>query len=139
MKKKWKRNLLIVCISVIIFALAGLAAGWLFTEKERREARNVQIGEVDFKHLHAGDYVGEYAGGMYKWRANTVKVTVAAQKVTAIKLLEHSKNQPATSTDELFGRVIQAQSLQVDSISGATLTTKAYLKAIENALDQAQR
>lgn len=138
-KPKWKRNLLIMCISVIIIVLVGLAAGWLFTEKERREARNVQIGEVDFKQLHAGNYVGEYAGGMYKWRANTVQVTIAAQKVTAIKLLEHAENQPAASTEELFGRVIQAQSLQVDSISGATLTSKAYLKAIEDALDQAQR
>ncbi|AIQ58583.1 FMN-binding protein [Paenibacillus borealis] len=139
MKSRWKRNLLIVCISVIIIVLAGLAAGWLFTEKEHREARNVQIAEVDFKQLHAGDYIGEYAGGMYKWRANKVQVTVTAQKVTAIKLLEHSKNQPDTSAEELFSRVIRAQSLQVDSISGASLTSKAYLKAIEDALDQAQR
>jgi major membrane immunogen (membrane-anchored lipoprotein) len=33
------------------------------------------------------------------------------------------------------GRVIREQSLQVDTISGATLTSKAFLKAIENALD----
>jgi hypothetical protein len=78
-KPKWKRNLLIMCISVIIIVWVGLAAGWLFTEKERREARNVQIVEVDFKQLHAGNYVGEYAGGMYKWRANKVQVTIAAQ------------------------------------------------------------
>ena len=64
-------------------------------------------------------------------------VTVLARKVTAIKLLEHSENQPAASADELFGRVIKSQSLQVGSTSGATLTSKAYLKAIENALDLA--
>jgi uncharacterized protein with FMN-binding domain len=34
--------------------------------------------------------------------------------------------------------VIQAQSLQVDTINSATLTSKAYLQAIENALVQAQ-
>ncbi|ETT63814.1 hypothetical protein C173_21982 [Paenibacillus sp. FSL R7-277] len=134
MKKKWKRNLLLVCLTVILVGLIGSGAALLYTEKERREARNVEIDQVNFNKLHAGEYTGEYAGGMYKWRANMVLVTVTAHKVTAIQLLEHAENQPAASADELFGRVIQAQSLQVDSISGATLTSKAYLKAIENAL-----
>lgn len=137
-KSKWKRNLIITCSSVILVVAAGLGSALLFTEKERREARNVQIDKVDFTQLQAGKYIGEYAGGMYKWRANKVQVIVSARKVTAIKLLEHSENQPDTSADELFGRVIGSQSLQVDSISGATLTTKAYLKAIENALIQAE-
>lgn len=73
MKPKWKRNLLIMCISVIIIVLVGLAAGWLFTEKERREARNVQIGEVDFKQLHAGNMLvntqaGCINGGRIRFR-----------------------------------------------------------------------
>jgi uncharacterized protein with FMN-binding domain len=38
----------------------------------------------------------------------------------------------------LYSRVIAQQSLQVDTISGATLTSKAYLQAVENALVQAQ-
>lgn len=67
-----------------------------------------------------------------------MQVTVSARKVTAIKLVEHAKNQSTASSDELFGRVIESQSLQVDTISGATLTSKGYLKAIENALDEAQ-
>jgi len=38
----------------------------------------------------------------------------------------------------LYDRVVQAQSLQVDTISGSTLTSKAYLKAVEDALNKAQ-
>jgi uncharacterized protein with FMN-binding domain len=38
----------------------------------------------------------------------------------------------------LFRHVIESQSLQVDVISGATLTSKAHLKALENALEQAE-
>ncbi|MEK3904537.1 MULTISPECIES: FMN-binding protein [unclassified Paenibacillus] len=134
MKKKGKRNLLLLFFTVVLLSLIGSGAALLYTEKERREARTVEIDRVNFNKLHAGEYTGEYAGGMYKWRANKVIVTVTAHKVTAIKLLEHAENQSTASVDELFGRVIQAQSLQVDSISGATLTSKAYLKAIENAL-----
>ena len=77
---------------------------------------------------------------MYRWRANACQVTVASGKVTGIQLLRSSdpggKN---TQHQALYERVIQAQSLEVDTISGATLTSRAYLKAIENALDQAQR
>ncbi len=43
-----------------------------------------------------------------------------------------------TDFERLYARVIQAQSLQVDTISGATLTSKAYLQAVENALLQAR-
>jgi uncharacterized protein with FMN-binding domain len=41
--------------------------------------------------------------------------------------------------EDLFKRVIDSDSLQVDAISGATLTSKAHLKALENALKQSQK
>lgn len=138
MKRKGKRIMLIVVIVPVILVVAGLGGAFLFTAGERSEAKNLPIKVVNFKQLHDGTYVGEYEGGKYKWRANKVQVTVSSRKVTDIKLLEHAKNQSSASTDELFGRVIQKQSLQVDTISGATLTSKAYLKAIEDALDEAQ-
>lgn len=75
------------------------------------------------------------AGG----RANKVQVSISSSKVTDIQLLEQTEKRPSTFTDELFGRVIQSQSLQVDTISGATLSSKAYLKAIEHALEEAQK
>jgi len=42
------------------------------------------------------------------------------------------------SIADLFGDAIKSQTLQVDVISGATLTYKTHLKALENALEQAQ-
>lgn len=75
---------------------------------------------------------------MNKWRANKVQITVSSGKVTDIKILEHKENQKPEFTGELYGRVIKAQSLQVDTISGATITSRAYLKSVENALNKAQ-
>ena len=37
--------------------------------------------------------------------------------------------------DELINNVIKNQSLDVDVVSGATVSSKAILKAIENALN----
>jgi uncharacterized protein with FMN-binding domain len=134
MKRKGRRKLLIAGIVVLVIA-GGLGGALLFTEGERREARNVPIKAINFKSLRDGTYTGGYQGGKFKWRANKIQVTVSSGKVTDIQVLEQTEKKPPEFTVELFGRVIQAQSLQVDTISGATLTSKAFLKGIEGALE----
>ena len=131
--------------SVVILLIAaslgiGGGIGWSYVSKEHDEARNVQITVVDFSKLRSGTYMGAYEGGMYKWRANKVQVVVDSGKVKNISLVS-SSDPGKKNTDHflLFDRVIQAQSLQVDVISGATLTSKACLKAVENALVNAQK
>ncbi|WMJ90300.1 FMN-binding protein [Anaerocolumna sp. MB42-C2] len=136
-KKKGKTTMWIVILVVFVVIIITAGAGILFTSGERKEGLNLKISSTDFKNLKDGTYIGEYAGGKYKWRANKVQVTVSSGKVTDINLLLNKENRPAEFTDKLFGRVIESQSLQVDAISGATITSKAYLKSVEDALDKA--
>ena len=128
-------------IALIVLIAGGIAGGigWSKLSKEHNEARSLPLDGVDFSKLNDGTYHGAYEGGMYKWRANACDVTVANGKVTEIKLAD-SEDPGGENTDYamLYERVIEAQSLQVDTISGATLTSKAYLQAVENALIQAQ-
>jgi len=129
---------------ILLVVLAALAAtggvGWTRLSKEHKEARSLPLNAVDFAKLTDGTYHGAYEGGMYKWRANECDVTVTNGTVAGIQLVG-SKDPGGKNTqhEALYDRVIQAQSLQVDTISGATLTSKAYLQAVENALVQAQR
>ncbi len=136
-KKKGKITMWLVILVVFVVIIITAGAGILFTSGERKEGLSLKINNVDFTNLKDGTYIGEYAGGKYKWRANKVQVTVSSGKVTDIDLLLNKENRPAEFTDKLFGRVIQSQSLQVDAISGATITSKAYLKSVEDALDNA--
>ncbi len=128
-------------IGLTILAGLGIAGGigWFKLMKEHQEARTVPLAALDFSKLREGTYHGAYAGGMYKWRKNECDVTVSSGKVTGIQLTA-SQDPGGKNTQhvELYDRVVKAQSLQVDTISMATLTSKAYLKAIENALLQAQ-
>jgi len=141
-KEKGKRKgmgcLMVVLIILVLMAVGG-GIGWTFISKEHREAASLPLNAVHFDRLSDGTYHGVYAGGMYKWRANECDVTVANSKVTVIQLAG-SKDPGAENTDYemLYDRVIKEQSLQVDTISGATLTSKAYLQCVENALIQAQ-
>lgn len=137
--KKRKGKMKMWIIAVVALLAASVGGGILFTAGERREGRNLPIRAVDFHSLKGGTYVGEYEGGKYKWRANQVRVTVSSGKVTDIQLLMHKENRSPDFTGKLYGRVIESQSLQVDTISGATITSKAYLKSVENALNEAQK
>lgn len=125
----------VLVLGVASTVVVGGAIGWSYVSREHAEAGNVSLDAVDFGALRDGTYTGEYAGGMYKWRASTVRVVVDSGKVTDIRLL-NSSDPGKDNTDQasLFDRVIKAQSLHVDAISGATLTSKAYLKAVESAL-----
>jgi uncharacterized protein with FMN-binding domain len=128
-------------ITLMVVAGLGIAGGigWSKLMKEHREAKSLPLNAVDFSKLNDGTYQGAYAGGMYKWRANDCQVTVSSGKVTDIQLaVSQDPGGKNTQHQALYDRVIQAQSLQVDTISGATLTSKAYLQAVENALVPAQ-
>ena len=130
----------VIALGVVAALAAAGGIGWSRLMKEHQEARSLPLNAVDFSKLKDGVYHGAYAGGMYKWRANECDVTVTNGKVTDIQLVGSvdpgGKN---TQHQALYDRVIQAQSLQVDTISSATLTSKAYLQAVENALIPAQR
>lgn len=128
----------IIAITILLgFGIAG-GIGWSKLLKEHQEARNLPLAAIDFSKLTNGIYHGAYAGGMYKWRKNECDVTVDDRKVTGIQLtVSQDPGGKNTQHIELYDRVVKAQSLQVDTISMATLTSKAYLKAIESALLQA--
>lgn len=143
-KKKGRRLLkgcaIVLLILVAVLAIGG-AIGWSFLAREHREARSLPLNAVEFDKLKDdGVYHGVYEGGMYGWRYNECDVTLKDGKVAAIQLVgSKDPGRENTTVQPLYDRVIQAQSLQVDTISGATLTSKAYLQCIENALLQAQR
>ncbi len=141
-KKKGRgflKGCLVTLLIFLVLLVIGGGIGWSFVAKEHREAASLPLDAVDFDKLNDGTYHGVYAGGMYKWRYNECDVTVTGGRVSDIQLT-HSADPGAenTNAEMLYERVIQAQSLQVDTISGATLTSKGYLQAVENALIQAQ-
>ncbi|MBU5672815.1 FMN-binding protein [Paenibacillus brevis] len=143
-KKIRIRFILLIVVGV---AILGTLIALLVDAPERQELQALTIGDVDFTRLRDGIYAGEYAGTKGSSRNATVQVTVSDAKITKIIVLKgalDSNGKPVKLTGEmtindLFQRVLKTESLQVDTISGATLTSKAHLKALELALKQAQQ
>ena len=64
----------------------------------------------------------------------TVDVTVRNSNITEVKIIKHKRSAIGKKAEKITERIIESQSLDVDVISGATGSSKAILKAVENAL-----
>jgi uncharacterized protein with FMN-binding domain len=96
------------------------------------EGANVPLNGISLTNAADGSYTGSYK---FKRWSNTVIVQVADKKIIAINITDDVFAAGITNcSDEIIRRVIEAQDTKVDAVSGATVTSKAYLKAIEDAL-----
>ena len=93
--------------------------------------RNLPINHIDLAQVKDGSYAGQYA---YSGFTYEVKVSVAAHKITDISLVKNRSTKQAKMAAGVVTRVLDQQRNDVDAVSGATTTSKALLKAIENAL-----
>lgn len=143
-KKKVRVWYVIPGIVVIIFIL--MMASFLVSAPGRAEVKELIFSNIDFGKLEDGTFIGYYRGVKDSSRDTGVEVTISLGKIVKInavggafageKQTEEINN--GKSLDDLFSSVIEQETLQVDVISGATLTSKAYLKAVEDALNKAQ-
>jgi len=85
--------------------------------------------------LRDGVYPGQADG-----HVDTVKlnVTVREGRITSVQITQHHEDRPRTALEEMPRRILHAQSCQgVDTVTGATATSRAILQAAEAALQQA--
>jgi uncharacterized protein with FMN-binding domain len=126
MKKFLKLVAIVITVLVVIFT-----GFYVFISRGLDAKSQPALAGVTAQGLKDGTYEGGYEGG--RW-TNRVKVTVAGEKIGDIALTQDVMFSDAKVSAELFQKVIAAQSTQVDTVAGATVTSKAYLKSIENAL-----
>lgn len=93
----------------------------------------------------APEATGGMKAGTYKATAAgfhgdiTLEVTVDAEKITDIQILEQTETEGigAAALPELVTKVLDNQTLGIDGISGATVTSNGFKTAMEDALTQA--
>jgi uncharacterized protein with FMN-binding domain len=130
-KRKNKRVILgIIAIILLIGAAAGGKYVMDLTYYENTMSK-LEIGDIDPGEVKDGTYTGSYDARII---AATVSVTVRDGKITDIKLLEH-KNGRGGPAEDIVDDILKEQSLDVDVVSGATNSSKAIMKAVENALE----
>ncbi|MFF4269707.1 FMN-binding protein [Streptomyces sp. NPDC001536] len=65
-----------------------------------------------------------------------VQVTFQGEKITAVKMLQQPNHpQTTAAVPKLIAETLQAQSADIDTVSGATITTEGYKESLQAAID----
>jgi uncharacterized protein with FMN-binding domain len=100
--------------------------------KEQADVRKMAINDIPLSDIIDGTFRGDFNYGDFTYE---VEVIVQEHVIKDIKILENRQDSEyARKATAVVNNVLKAQSLNVDVVTGATTTSKALLKAIENAL-----
>lgn len=128
MKHK-KRNIIAAIAAVVVLGLVALV---FFNLPKPVTASNAAF---DLTQIADGTYPGTCDNGLVKVR---VEVEVQNHVITGVKLLEHD-NGLGGAAEAITDTIVQQQSVEVDAVSGATMSSKTILKAVENALSEGRQ
>ena len=127
--KKYRKLIFIVAAAIIIVGGAFTAKYFSDLPTYRQAIEAITIGDVDLSQIPDDTYTGSEDT---IWVGATVEVTVNNHRITEIKL--DQRHGQGIDAEIIPDQVIEAQSLQIDVVSGSTSSSKVILKAIEKAL-----
>jgi uncharacterized protein with FMN-binding domain len=109
-------------------------------------ASDAATGSQTATTTSSGYRAGTYSGSVSdaQWGYVQVQVTIQGGKITAMQFLQYPHDRERSviinqyAGPQLITEAIQAQSAQVDAITGATDTSVAFMQSLGDALTQAQ-
>ncbi len=126
-----KRTLYLLLAFVMVLGLAACGGN---TAQETTAAATAASEEAGI--YTPGTYTGTAAG---KNGDVKVEVTFSANAIDSVKVVEHSETAGISdgAIENIPAAIVENQSLAVDTVSGATITSDAILKAVADAVAQA--
>lgn len=129
---KRKHRVILVVLAVLVLGYLGIKIAMGRVEAAHQRLFAEIIADVDLTKIADGTYDGSYS--LFPVMAE-VKVAVTDHRITDIKLIKH-RNGQGSWAEAMLTKVVDAQSLDVDIVTGATLSSKVILRAIAEALGQ---
>lgn len=127
--KKAHKILLIVLIVVTALAITGKIV-ISNIEKNLDGLTELEMEQIDLTQASDGTYFGSYDAFPI---SAEVKVEVLNNKIDKIEIIKHDNGQGGDA-ESIVKDIIERQSLDVDTVSGATYSSIVILKAVEDAL-----
>lgn len=124
------RIALIIVAVLVVIVLLGLFA----VTRGMKEIKNLSIENPDVSQIQDGVYEGSYK--KTRWNYG-VKVTVKDGRIADVEVTQ--KPDDGDFTSKAAEKIVGAQTVQIDTVSGASINTRAFQKAVETALKGAPR
>ena len=95
-----------------------------------------RVGVIGYKYF-LPEYIGTDPNGI--GGKIVVRVTYADGTIQDVEVLEQNETPEfgGAALEELPGKVVEANSTDVDGVTGATITSKAFFAAVQNAIAKA--
>lgn len=112
-----------------------------YTLAPKVESTPTKLGEVTDLNKQAevetkdNEYLGSATG---MGGTLTVKVTMDGEKIASVEIVEHSESEGISdpAIKDIPAAIVEKQSTEVDNITGATITSKAIIAAVQDALSK---
>lgn len=124
---KWILIVVGALVLVLIIAAAILKPRF---DRMVETIEQVEIGKIDLGQIEDGVYAGEFGEFLVHV---ALEVTVKDHMITDITITEQ-RSGPGYEAHEMIERIIRAQSLDVDAVTGATGSSTCIKIAVQNAL-----
>ena len=124
------KKIALVLLPLIVVLALVLAGAIKIIESNMEALKTLPLEQIDIASIENGTYTGSFSSFPV---AAEVRVTVEGQAIREIELVKHNHGQ-GEAAEVLPKHVLDAQSLDVDVISQATYSSIVILKAIEDAL-----
>ena len=125
-----------IAIKIVITVVVLLVGMFLIASIGLKDIQRMQINSVDLSKLDNGVYSGTFQ--KVRWR-HEVEVTIKDHRIVAISNTNKLAGFNRTTANASIQRIIEKQSVIIDAVAGATVNTKAFQKAVENALTGGKR
>ncbi len=112
-------------VIIVAFMLLGCAT------QEMLMVRQMAIKDVDIHLIRDGTYIGAFSYGGFKYQVKTI---VNDHQIKDVVVLHNRDTNHAKRAEGVIPEILRNQTPNVDAISGATTTSKALMKAVENSL-----
>ncbi|WP_217236671.1 FMN-binding protein [Streptomyces sp. AC555_RSS877] len=127
-------------IPVVVLSIAGLVPVWLY--QPSADTSTVQVitpapssspssgTSGSSSHVVAGPTVTTEKGPVQ------VEVTFEGDEISSVRMLQQPNHpQTTAAVPKLIAQTLQAQSADVDTVSGATITSDGYRESLQAAID----
>lgn len=134
-KAKRSKNLrtIFVVLALLLVAGGGFAAvKYAEAAREAETVRNMEIRDMDLSEIHDGTYPGNFTYGGFTY---TVEVTIRNYTIADIEITSNRSTKYAKMAEGVVQNVLTRGNTAADVVTGATTTSKALLKAIEQAIE----
>ncbi|MCR5824583.1 MAG: FMN-binding protein [Lachnospiraceae bacterium] len=124
----------------VVDAVTARDDSWDINDTMTEETADT-VDQIRENEEKAGYEDGTYTGTAFGNSGDiTVAVTVKDDIITNIEILEQEEDEPYfTDALEVIPKILEANSFDVDTVSGATFSSGGIIDAVKNALDKAEK